>query len=151
MAFEDRLAQNDLAMAFLERGIDGRGGVVSARNGPIERPETLLERVGKSFVVAAGVVQEGSGCVGKQCRIPNKRLVRLVAVPDPQFVGRFAVEGHGALRTGDFPSQTVLPPGGDLGDVKTASGTAFEAEQHGAVIFRGDRHGFRLASVGRRR
>ena len=99
MALCDGFAEKNLAMAIRKRRESQWGLHVFALQVRVERPEALLEGIREAFVVAAGQRHERPGHIGDQGGVTQHKLVRTIAVSNPQLVGSFAFPRHRPYRS----------------------------------------------------
>ena len=78
MALEDRFAQHNFVMAFLEGRVQRVVGRPVAGHGIVEGAKTLLESVRETLVVPAGKVGKLPRHVGQEGGIANQGLLTLL-------------------------------------------------------------------------
>src|SRR5262249_43003140 len=133
----DRLTQPQLAVAVSEGRIGG-GSRKAAGDGVVNRQEELLERVGKTLGMSAGIRSQRRARRRQQGGVACQKLVGSVAAADPEVVGAIAVPGQGPFGPGNFQDDPVLPSGDHLRDMKHPAGLFVPAEQDGAVVLGGN-------------
>src|SRR5437870_4468760 len=121
-------------MPILERWERSRRVPVARVHVVINGPEKLLEGVGKALIVSTRIMGERTHGRVQQGWVAQQEGIRLVALPEPELIGPFAVPRHGCLRTGDLVADAVLAPRRYLRHGETAPGAAAEVQQDGGVI-----------------
>src|SRR5262249_24696768 len=117
----DRLAEPNLAVAVGEgRELGTSTGRPAFRDPVVNVDVKLLEGIRKALDMPPGIVGHRGGGRAEQSGIAREDLVRPVARPDPEPVGRLAVPGDRGLGARDLDRQAILAAGGHLGDVEDA-------------------------------
>src|SRR5262249_15415774 len=89
----NRLTQPQLAVAVGEGWIGG-GSKKAGGDGVVNRSEELLERVGKTLGVAAGIMSQRAGRRREQGGVAFQKLVGSVAAADPEVIRAITVPGQ---------------------------------------------------------
>src|ERR1700688_4711883 len=106
-------------------------------DGGVEAAEDLLEGVVVAFAVASGKIGVGAGGGIEQGWIVQEKLIRGVAVANPEFVGTLLIPGDGRLGATDFDPEAVFASGGNLAGGDAAAGAFARAKNYGAAVFCG--------------
>ena len=130
----DGVTDEHLVVAVGEGGVRRSLRRMSGDHVRVDGSEQGAERVGEALDMAGRQGGRGPPGDAHQGRVSEQDLVRPVAVPEPQVIGRLGIPCGRAGRAVDFPLQGVLPAGADLRDGQRAAGTVREAEQDGRDV-----------------
>ena len=92
-ALGDRVADQHLIVAVGERGVRRPFGGVTGDDVGVDGPEQRPERVGEPLDVPTRQCRRGLAGRSHERRVAEHDLVRLLAMAEPQVVGRLRVPG----------------------------------------------------------
>src|SRR5882724_7223033 len=89
--------------------------LLAAGNVRIDPQQEILQAVGISFRMAAGIMGISAGTLAEQRRILHKEFIWLFPIANPHFIRPLLVPRQRTLRAGQFVKQPILSTRKTLG------------------------------------